>query len=230
MMTSNSEYADKSPDKKTLSTVQLLHPYVKQRIRVAENLGIFPRNMYKSNEIIDEVVLKVYEKGLHKSLNEDDLRIAMFKLTFDRMNELLESEEWHKDSISTKLILEDELKQLEENFTMDADNDLIMNEDLDDISYHLNDKEGVSLPYDEEEEGVKVLFGLDTFGSDGLWQDRKEIRKLYYKLPLTTSNIVDLYILGRLSFAEIATILKTEITEVKEIVSFVKEKFRKQME
>jgi len=229
-MTSNSEYAGKSPDKKTLSTVQLLHPYVKQRIRVAENLGIFPRNMYKSNEIIDEVVLKVYEEDLHKSLNQDDLRIAMFKLTFDRINELLESEEWHKDSISTKLILEDELKQLEENFTMDADNDLIMNEDLDDISYHLNDKEGVSLPYDEQEEGVKVLFGLDTSETDGFWQDRKEIRKLYYKLPLTTSNIVDLYILGKLSFAEIASILKTEMAEVKEIVNFVKETFRKQME
>ncbi len=230
MMTFNSEYADKSPDKKTLSTVQLLHPYVKQRIRVAENLGIFPRNMYKSNEIIDEVVLKVYEEGLHKSLNQDDLRIAMFKLTFERMNELLESEEWHKDSISTKLILEDELKQLEENFTMDADNDLIMNEDLDDISYHLNDKESPSLPYDEEEEGVKVLFGLDKSQSAGLWQDRTEIRKLYYKLPLTTSNIVDLYVLGKLSLAEIATILKTEIAEVKEIVNFVKETFRKQME
>ena len=230
MMTFNSEYADKSPDKKTLSTVQLLHPYVKQRIRVAENLGIFPRNMYKSNEIIDEVVLKVYEEGLHKSLNQDDLRIAMFKLTFERMNELLESEEWHKDSISTKLILEDELKQLEENFTMDADNDLIMNEDLDDISYHLNDKESPSLPYDEEEEGVKVLFGLDKSESDSFWQDRTEIRKLYYKLPLTTSNIVDLYVLGKLSLAEIATILKTEIAEVKEIVNFVKETFRKQME
>ena len=229
-MTSNSEFADKSPDKKTLSTVQLLHPYVKQRIRVAENLGIFPRNMYKSNEIIDEVVLKVYEEGLHKSLNQDDLRIAMFRLTFDRMNELLESEEWHKDSISTKLILEDELKQLEENFTMDADNDLIMNEDLDDISYHLNDKEGVSLPYDEEEEGVKVLFGLDTSETEGFWQDRKEIRKLYYKLPLNTSNIVDLYVLGKLSFAEIASILNTQIAEVKEIVDFVKETFRKQME
>ena len=203
---------------------------MKQRIRVAENLGIFPRNMYKSNENIDEVVLEVYEKGLHKSLNQDDLRIAMFKLTFDRMNELLESEEWHKDSISTKLILEDELKQLEENFTMDADNDLIMNEDLDDISYHLNDKEGVSLPYDEQEEGVKVLFGLDTVESESFWQDRKEIRKLYYKLPLTTSNIVDLYILGKLSFAEIASILKTEMAEVKEIVNFVKETFRKQME
>ena len=226
----NSEYADKSPDKKTLSTVQLLHPYVKQRIRVAENLGIFPRNMYKSNEIIDEVVLKVYEQGLHESLNQDDLRIAMFELAFERLNELIEAEEWHKDSISTKLILEDELRQLEENFTMDADNDLIMNEDLDDISYHLNDKGGASLPYDEEEEGVKVLFGLDTSGSDDFRQDRREIRKLYYKLPLNTSNIVDLYILGKLSFAEIATILKTEIAEVKEIVNFVKETFRKQME
>lgn len=230
MMTSNSEYADRSPDKKTLSTVQLLHPYVKQRIRVAENLGIFPRNMFKSNEIIDEVVLKVYEEGLHKSLHQDDLRIAMFKLTFDRLNELLESEEWHKDSISTKLILEDELRQLEENFTMDADNDLIMNEDLDDISYHLNDKEGVSLPYDEEEEGVKVLFGLESEESESFWQGRTEIRKLYYKLPLATSNIVDLYILGKLSFAEIASILKIEIAEVKEIVNFVKETFRKQME
>ena len=230
MMTSKSEYADKSPDKKTLSTIQLLHPYVKQRIRVAENLGIFPRNMYKSNEIIDEVVLKVYEDGLHKSLNQDELRISMFKLVFDRLNELLESEEWHKDSISTKLILEDELRQLEENFTMDADNDLIMNEDLDDISYHLNDKEGASLPYDEEEEGVKVLFGLNTNEKDSYWQDRKEIRKLYYKLPLTTSNIVDLYILGKLSFAERASVMKTEIAEVKEIVNFVKETFRKQME
>ena len=229
-MTSKSEFADKSPDKKTLSTIQLLHPYVKQRIRVAENLGIFPRNMYKPNEIIDEVVLKVYEDGLHKSMNQDELRISMFKLVFDRLKELLESEEWHKDSISTKLILEDELRQLEENFTMDADNDLIMNEDLDDISYHLNDKEGASLPYDEEEEGVKVLFGLDTTENDGYWQDRKEIRKLYYKLPLTTSNIVDLYILGKLSFAEIASVMKTEIAEVKEIVNFVKETFRKQME
>ena len=229
-MTSNSEYTDKSPDKKTLSTVQLLHPFVKQRIRVAENLGIFPRNMYKSNEIIDEVVLKIYEQGQQKTMSPDELRLAMFRMTVDRISELMESEEWHKDAISTKLILEDELKQLEENFTMDADNDLIMNEDLDDISYHLNDKEGASLPYDDKEEGVKVLFGLDLSENEGFWQDRKEIRKLYYKLPLATSNIVDLYILGKLSYAEIATVLDTEMAEVKEIVNFVKETFRKQME
>jgi len=229
-MVSNSENSNKSPDKKTLSTVQMLHPYVKQRIRVAENLGIFPRNMYKSNEIIDEVVLEVYEQGLQKSLDLDDLRITMFTLACERLNRMMESEEWHKKSISTKLILEEELRQLEENFTMDADNDLVMNEDLDDISYHLNDKEAPSLPYDDQEEGVKVLLGLDFEKEDGFREHRKYIRKLYYKLPLNTSNIVDLYILGKLSFSEIAVVLKSEIVEVKEILNFVKETFRKQME
>ena len=230
MMIANSQNSDRSPDKKTLSLVQLLHPYVKQRIRVAENLGIFPRNMYKTNEIIDEIVLQVYEEGLQKSLDQDDLRIAMFKMTCDRMNQLMESEEWHKHSISTKLILEEELKQLEENFTMDADNDLVMNEDLDDISYHLNDKEAPSLPYDDKEEGVKVLLGLENEDQNGFRVHRKKLRKLYYKLPITTSNIVDLYILGKLSFAEIASILSSEVGEVKEIMNFVKETFRKQLD
>lgn len=229
-MTSNSNNSDRSPDKKTLSAVQMLYPYVKQRIRVAENLGIFPRNMYKSSEIIDEVVLEVYEKGLQNTLEPEDLRITVFKLTCNRLNQLLESEEWHKDSISTKLILEDELRQLEENFTMDADNDLIMNEDLDDISYHLNDRVSASLPYDDEEEGVKVLLGLESHNAVDFRKDRKQIRKLYYKLPLNSSNIVDLYILGKLSFSEIATVMAIEVGEVKEIMSFVKETFRKQME
>jgi DNA-directed RNA polymerase specialized sigma24 family protein len=143
---------------------------------------------------------------------------------------MMESEEWHKNSISTRLILDQELKQLEENFTMDADNDLVMNEDLDDISYHLNDKGTPSLPYDDQEEGVKVLFGLNLDEQKLFQEHRKHIRKLYYKLPINTSNIVDLYILGKLSFSEIASVMKTEIAEVKEIMNFVKETFRKQIE
>ena len=229
-MISKTNNSDKSSDKKTLSIVHMLYPYVKQRIRVAENLGIFPRNMYQSNEIIDEVVLELYETGQQKSLDSDALRMQMFNLLCHRLNSMMKSEEWHKDAISTKLILEEELKQLEENFTMDADNDLIMNEDLDDISYHLDDRSSVSLPYDQEEMSIKNLFGLASERADEIWKERKLLRKLYYKLPLNTSNIVDLYILGKLSFSEIATILKIEIAEVKEIMSFVKKTFREQME
>ena len=62
------------------------------------------------------------------------------------------------------------------------------------------------------------------------WDDRKSLRKLYYKLPLNSSNIVDLYVLGKLTFQEIALILKLDILEVKKIINFVKKNFMKQLE
>ena len=230
MNNSNNNRSRQNPDKKTLTIIPLLHPYVKQRIRVGENQGILPRNMYKSNEVIDEVVLEIYEQGLQKSNENEALRMIMFEKVVRRLNLLFESEEWHVDSISTKIILEEELKQLEENFTMDGDNELVMNEDLDDISYHQNDKENTTLPYDEAEEGMRSLLGPEIAKQVVDWDDRKSLRKLYYKLPLNSSNIVDLYVLGKLSYQEIAWILKIDILEVKQIINFVKENFKKQLE
>lgn len=230
MMTSITNNSGQNPEKKTLTIVHLLQPYTKQRIRVGELLGFFPRNMYKSNEIIDEVVLETYEQDLHIKLSAEDLRLAMFGMLNKKMSALFQNEEWHKDSISTKYILEEELKQLEENFTADGGADLIMNEDLDDISYHQDDTEPSQLPYDESEEGVKALLGLDRIKQFEVYDNRSSLRKVYYKLPVKTSNIVDLYILGKLSFHEIAVILNMEVGEVKEIVSFVRETIKNQLE
>ena len=230
IMTSLKSNSSQNPEKKTLTIVHLLHPYAKQRIRVGEKLGYFPRNMYKSSEIIDEVVLEIYEKGVHKSKDADELRIIMFGLLNSKMTSLYKSEEWHKESFSTKLILEEELRKMEENFTSDAGNDLIMNEDLDDISYHQNNGGPKDLPYDESEEGVKTFLGLDQIEKYQENNDRNDLRKVYYKLPVNTSNIVDLYILGKLSFHEIGTILKMEVSEVKEIVNSVRETIKNQLE
>lgn len=229
-MTSIRSKSKQNPEKKTLTIVHLLHPYSKQRIRVGEKLGYFPRNMYKSSELIDEVVLEIYENGEHKSKDVEELRMEMFGLLNEKMSSLFKSEAWHKDAISTKLILEEELKQLEENFTTDAGNDLIMNEELDDISYHQNDTDLSELPYDDSEEGVKLFLGLDQIKHFQENEDRTALRKVYYKLPVNTSNIVDLYILGKLSFHEIAIILDMEVSEVKEIVSFVRETIKNQLE
>lgn len=230
IMTSLNSNSRQNPEKKTLTIVHLLHPYSKQRIRVGEKLGYFPKNMYKSSEIIDEVVLEVYEKGMHKSKDAEALRMAMFSSLNARMSALFKSEAWHKDSISTKLILEEELKQLEENFTSDGGNDLVMNEDLDDISYHQQNGGPKDLPYDESEEGVKTFLGLDQIKKFQEKSDRSALRKVYYKLPVNTSNIVDLYILGKLSFHEIASILSMEVAEVKEIVNSVRETIKNQLE
>jgi len=77
---------------------------------------------------------------------------------------------------------------------------------------------------------MRSLLGLENAEQAIDWDDRKSLRKLYYKLPLNSSNIVDLYILGKLSYQEIALILKLDILEVKKIINFVKENFKKQLE
>ena len=217
----------KSFDKNALTIVHQLHPYVKQRLRVVENLGIIPKNMYQSNEIIDEVILIIYENKNQEEIDFYSLRMTMFTEVNKKLIELFDKEKWHKNSISTKIILEEELKQLEENFTMDADNDLIMNEDLDDISYHQNDHELHGLPYDDAHDHILSLLEIQNEQNRKRNEYRTTIRSMYKQLPLQTSNVVDLYVLGKLNIQEIAQVLDTEIIEVKRIIDFVKENFKK---
>jgi len=228
-MKNSKNTADNISDKKVLRVVSLLHPYVKQRIRVGEYYGIFPKNMYRSNEIIDDVIIEVYENDMQNDSEVNDLRIAMFELVNNKLNSLFENEKWHKKAISTKFILEEELKQLEENFTVDADFDLIMNEELDDISYHQNDKEPQVHPYDGEQNGVLSFLELDDSEIFEDHQKKDTLKNMYFRLPLHSSNVVDLYILGKLNLQEIASILKIEIVEVKQIVELVKNKFQKHL-
>lgn len=216
-------------EKRVLSVSQLLYPYVKQRLRVAENRGILPRNMFQSTEIINEIILSIYERKERENLEVKSLRISMFDLANKKLLHLLENEKWHKDIISTKFILEEELKQLEENFTAEADEDLIMNEDLDDISYHQNDREQPDLPYDAVQDNVLTLLEIQDSSYFKNKYNKNLLRRMYRKLPLQTSNVVDLYLLGKLNLQEIAVILDLNMVEVKRIIEFVKENFKKGM-
>ncbi|MEN8124798.1 MAG: hypothetical protein ABFR32_06655 [Bacteroidota bacterium] len=217
----------KSLEQKILSIIQLLHPYVKRRLRMGENLGILPRNMYRSNEIIDDVILNVYEDKVKSDIDIYQLRLMMFTKTNNKMFDLFENEKWHKDTISTKILLEKELRLLEEKFTIDADFDFIMNEELDDISYHQNKGEPHLLQSDEIQQNVVDFLEL----KENIFYDNEEnqdtLRKMYRNLPLQTSNVMDLYVLGKLNYQEISTILDADIVEIKKIIGFVKENFRK---
>jgi len=216
-------------EKKTLSNVHLLHPYVKQRLKVGENLGILPKNMFRANEIIDEVILSIYENDTNKNIEVNELRLLMFEITNSKLQSLFEDEKWHKDSISTKILLEEELKQLEENFTVDGGNDLIMDEELDDISYHQNDRESHLLASDGSQENVLELLDISDATIFEKQSNKNILQRMYKLLPLQTSNVVDLYILGKLDIQEISQILNVDIIEVKRIFDFVKENFKKHL-
>ncbi|MGB5384087.1 MAG: hypothetical protein WBN16_12015 [Lutimonas sp.] len=221
---------EKSLEKKTLAIGHRLYPYVKNRLRVLENHGILPKNMYKPSEIIDDVILDIYEDQVREDIEQHALQMLMFEKSYRKIVDLAEREKWHKHNISTKLILEEELKLMEESFTVDGGFDFILNEELDDISYHQNDEGHSLLESEDVQQNILSLFELKDSNIMKASEVKQTFEMLYKHLPIQTSNVVDLYVLGKLNLKDISTILETDIVEVKRIVHFVKENFKKQID
>lgn len=215
--------------KKVLAVVPYVQAYVKHRLYTAETSGIIPRNMYKTNGIIDEAILKLYENYKDKIDNDQKLKLKLFEIISDNINELYKREEFHKDTLSTSKILNRELELLESNFEMDLDTDLLMPDELDDISYHQNDREKPSVMYTDAEENIIKTLDIYDSRKEFNEKNRLALNKIYNWLPFETSNILDLLVFGKLSYDEIAEIKKIDREEVKNIINAVSKNFRKNL-
>jgi len=52
-------------NKKLLKIIPELKPYVRHRLFIACSLDIIPENMYQSTGIIDDAIIKLYDKYFH---------------------------------------------------------------------------------------------------------------------------------------------------------------------
>ena len=209
----SSKSAQSTFDKKVLSAVPHLHPYVKHRIYIAESTGILPKNMFSSNDIIDESILILYSNGFNIDAEAMAIKLELFKIVDNFMNVLFKNEAYHKNTISTDTILKNELDKLNEDFTVDADFDYILNTELNDISYHQEQNEPLHL-YSDKETSILNAFEVKDLSAS---KSPKVFGQLYNWLPFNVSNIVDLYIIGKLDFNEIAKIKKIEQKRVEAI-------------
>ena len=222
----SSKSAQTAFDKKVLSAVPHLHPYVKHRIYIAETTGILPKNMYSSNGIIDESIIELYTNGFNIEAERMAVNIELFKLVENYMNELFKKEAYHKKTISTNTILDDELSRLGEDFTVDADLDLILNTELSDISYNQDHSNHLYL-YEDKEASMLRAFELEDLSPS---ESPKVFGRFYSWLPINISNIVDLYIFGNLDFEDIARIKHITKERVELIFDRVKKSFRSHLE
>ncbi|AXT58803.1 hypothetical protein D1816_00035 [Aquimarina sp. AD10] len=212
--------------KKLLSIVPHLHPYVKHRLYIAESVGVLPQNMYCSNGIIDDAILKLYHDDLDIEIDTLSLELKLFKIADTLIDELYNTEGWHQKSISTNHFLKIELEKLEEHFTVEGDNELVMKEELDDICYKQNSENKQNFIYDDLDSAI-----IKVIDTESLSKSRKQklLGKFYSWLPLETSKVIDLFVFGRLNFEEIATIRGITSQEVKEIIIDVRKSFRRNL-
>lgn len=210
-------------DKKVIVAAQQLHPYVKHRLYIAESKGIIPKNMYNSSEIIDEGITILYKNGYDIDVEKNVLKLKLFKIVDVYLDSLFKKEAFHKNTISTQPILESELDQLDETYTMDSDLDYIMNEDLTDISYKQNQSQKKLFLYDENESTVLEALEINDISKN---QFKSSLSKFYSWTSMRVSSIIDLHVFGKLNFDEIARVKDLNISRIETILKLVKQKFR----
>ena len=218
----NDQATQKAFNKKVVTATNYLQAYVKHRLYIAESMGVLPRNMYSSTDIIDSGIVAFYEKGYDIDMDANKIKLKLFKIVVTLLDALFKNEAFHKNTMSTDTILKDELEHLEEHFTVDSDMDYIMHEELTDISYS-NKNEQQYFAYNNSNDLILNAFELKDITTE---QSKKALGHLYSWLPLNVSNIVDLYVFGKLSFEEISMIKKIETKRIATIFKEIKETFK----
>ncbi len=208
-------------NKKLLSANQYLHPYVKHRLYIGESTGIIPKNMYSSGGIIDDCIANLYENGYNVDNNAETLKLKLFKMVDAHLEHIFKTEAFHKNTISTTPLLEDELNRLEEKYTIDDGFEFVMNEELNDISYQQSDYQKKDFTYNDDNTVISTFTNRDATNPN----HKKIIGNMYRGLPLNVSNIIDLYAFGKLTVTEIAQIKNLETKRIERIIKTVEQTF-----
>ncbi|WP_396600808.1 hypothetical protein [Algibacter sp. R77976] len=222
----NDKTAQKEFNNKVVGVTQHLQAYVKHRLYIAESTKIIPKNMYKSHDIIDEGIAKFYEAGYNIDADKSSIKLKLFKIVDEDLDALFKTEAFHQNTMSTHTILEQELDGLEEKFTADEGFDFIMNEELSDISYHQNLDEKEVFLYDDNNVSIKNAFDISDIS---LQRNKHLLGKFYTWLPLKVSDIVDLFVFGKLTFDEIAIIKTIEAKRVERVLKLAIEDFKEHL-
>lgn len=212
--------------KKLLSIVPHLHPYTKHRLYIAESVGILPKNMYCSNDVIDEAIVTLYSDNFDPEIETLPLELQLFKIVDLHIDALYIQEGWHQKSISTTYFLKQELEKLEQFYIVEGNNKYIMKEDLEDICYRQNIENKQSFIYsDQDSEIFRAINSEETYSL----KKQKLLGKFYSWLPIETSKIIDLFVFGKLNFEEISIVMNLAPQEVKETIIDVRKSFRKNL-
>jgi DNA-directed RNA polymerase specialized sigma24 family protein len=203
-----------------------LKKYVANRLRLAVIDGIIGPGKYRPEDITDEVFIPLkqeYDKG---NLPLEKVKIAMFRLADRELARILAEEGGHAGDISIEDILAGEMRELEEKYSVDADGDLVMYEEFDDISYqHDREQRTVYLLEPGFENDLIETLDLAESCAGATAEARNLLARVYQRLPTLTSAIIDLHVAGGLSTAEIAEVRELQVQDVEKVIRQVRVRF-----
>lgn len=202
-----------------------LKKFMSRSLKAAEAQSSIDRGFYDAEGMLDEIYLEVF-KDLSKFSDEGKLRTILFAMAVQKIEEKKILEQENPDFLSTETLLKQELDRLDESFTTQADGDLILNTELDDISYKQKNEYMNKVILDETIE-LQLIKKLDM--QDELlpsFEHRALFGTLYSNIPLRSKSVLELFAFGNQSCQEISEILEVPENVIDHILDKLKERFR----
>jgi len=213
---------DKSSfNKLVLEIIPELRKYINGRLSTAIQKGSFPRGKYKADEFIDQLFIEIYY-----NIEEVESQEYFYLWLYKRVNQLLDDsiDEEEFDDFFFKNIddySKPEWDEMEENFSIDGGGDLLLIEELDDLSYNHNDYVLNHVFVEDKEK--KIVEKIDKELSAE--QIKKHIAMVLYSLPERMRRVFELTA-ENIELEEIAELEDKDIEEVQQLFSEAKEALR----
>jgi len=190
-----------------------LSNYIARRLNMAHSTGLINKRGIIPEEIIDMVYVKLYDRFDRDQQNLSDPETWAYQVADEVLEEQLKEKAFEKEHMVYIKKLENlELSGLEEQFTADAEGELIMNEELDDVSYPRK----LYSPSDFIEDSTTLNYLESNFSEFDKEQFHKEIQKYLLTVPEKDRTIFDLFWIVGLPMNQIARIRNISLVETEE--------------
>ena len=198
------------------STLPDMIGYIKRRVYSAKMANIKAFNSIFVKDVVSEVILQVHGRFQSDIANIRDFNIWNIQEADKVLNEILENSDHFRNEISFEQLVDRELSELEEEYTVDGDGDFVMNDEMDDYQIDKNSNENLLSLYVKDKEQIEEIEASDEEMSDKIFDD-------LIKLPIKYQSIYDLYYFELLEIDEIAKIKGMDPIEIEAILISIKE-------
>lgn len=214
----------KEGDKKAFNDLVLkilptLRNYINRGLHVFISKGNFSKGKYKADDIIDQLFIEIFDH-IEEVEKEDDF-YAWLYLKIDELMEDIQVEEEFNDFFFKNIdtYSKPEWDEMQEKYSTDGDGDLMLIEELDDISYNHNDYD-LNAVFIEDNE-VEFINTIDKkLNEDTV---KKHTALVLHNLPYAMRHVFELFTNEHLSLEEIALIKKSTLEEVKQLLQDAKQ-------
>lgn len=201
-----------------LKIMPQIKQYVNTQLNTAIRKGNFSKNKYKADDIIDQLFIEIYDH-IEEVKQEKDFYLWLFKKTNALLDDVSSDEEF--DDFFFKNIddySKPEWDAMQENYSTDGGGDLLMIEELEDMSYNHNDYTLNHVFIENDEKDLVKKIDKDISDED----IKKHITMVLHNLPYAMRNVFELATNQDLKLEEIAEIRNSTLEDVEQLLKDAK--------